>query len=103
MAELLILEFEGRGVDDYHKVNGILGIDMSSDEGDWPKGLRTHIAGPTEKGLAVIEVWESKAEQEDFMHSRLGPALGQAGMPEPSRAEWAPLETHRNPRSTASV
>jgi hypothetical protein len=37
-------------------------------------------------------VWESQSAQADFMESRLGPALGKAGLPEPSRAEWMPVK-----------
>ncbi len=36
----------------------------------------------------VIEVWDSQASQGAFMTSRLGPALGQAGVPAPIRVEW---------------
>jgi hypothetical protein len=38
--------------------------------------------------LVVVEVWESRAAQEEFLNSRLGAALQQAGVPEPSRMEW---------------
>jgi hypothetical protein len=50
MSELLLLEFEGFGADVYERVNGLLGINMDSGEGDWPAGLHTHLAGPTEGG-----------------------------------------------------
>jgi hypothetical protein len=40
----------------------------------------------------VLEVWDSQEAQAAFMESRLGPALGKAGMPEPSRAEWLSVE-----------
>jgi len=38
--------------------------------------------------FAVIEIWESQAAQGAFMESKLGPALGKVGLPEPSRVEW---------------
>ena len=38
--------------------------------------------------LVVVEVWESQEAQSEFMTSRLGPALGKANAPQPSRAEW---------------
>jgi hypothetical protein len=37
--------------------------------------------------LVVFEVWDSQESQGAFMASRLGPALGQAGLPEPARVE----------------
>ena len=45
MAEGLILEFEGVGREEYEAVNGRLGIEMESGEGDWPAGLLFHAGG----------------------------------------------------------
>jgi hypothetical protein len=98
MAELFVLEFEGFDKDMYKKVNDALGIDMDSGEGDWPKGLLVHSAGQTAKGWMVTEVWESRADQENFMNSRLGAALQKVGVDKPpTRAEWTSLHTHRQP------
>jgi hypothetical protein len=99
MAELLILEFEGFGESDYEKVNEILGVDQSSDEGNWPPGIISHTAGATEDGWIVIEVWETREDQDEFMKTRLGPALQQAGVTKPpKRAEWSKAKSHRSPR-----
>lgn len=38
--------------------------------------------------MVVVEVWESQAAQEEFMHSQLGPAFAQAKVPNPTRVEW---------------
>ena len=64
---------------------------MDSGEGDWPAGLHTHLAGPTEGGgWIVIEVWESQEDQDAFMQSRLGGALHNAGVTRPpKRQEWS--------------
>jgi hypothetical protein len=99
MAELLILEFEGFGEADYAKVNEILGIDQTSDEGDWPAGIVSHTAGPTEDGWIVVEVWETREDQDEFMKTRLGSALQQAGVDKPpKRADWSKAKSHRSPR-----
>ena len=79
MSELLILEFEGFGAKDYDKVNDLLGINQDTGEGDWPAGLHTHMAGPTEGGgWIVVEVWETQADQDAFMKytSRSSAAAG---------------------------
>src|ERR1700760_950342 len=78
MAEGLILEFDGFGVDQYQRVNELLGIDMDSGEGDWPAGLLSHTGGTKEGGLVVFELWSSRADQERFLSERLGPALAPA-------------------------
>jgi hypothetical protein len=89
MAEAIILEFTSPDAAAlYSTVNGILGIDSTTGKGDWPAGILSHAAGVNDDAFVVFEVWESKAQQEEFMNSRLGPALGQAGAPEPARVEW---------------
>jgi hypothetical protein len=98
MADGLILEFEGFGVDTYEQVNGLLGIDMASGDGDWPAGMLAHTGGAKEGGWVVFEVWASQADQERFMTERLGPALAQAGIEgPPARVEWIEVAAHRNP------
>jgi len=100
MAVIFVLEFEGFGADAYDRVNQGLGINMDSGEGDWPPGLHTHLAGPTEGGgWIVVEVWESQEDQDEFMKTRLGPALHKAGVTgAPKRAEWSKPRAHHTPK-----
>jgi hypothetical protein len=95
MSEVLILEFEGGTADQYLAVNKILGVDSKTGEGDWPAPLQSHIAALGAAGLVVVEEWESQDAQAAFM-ARLGPALGQAGVPQPSRMEWLSLLGRHN-------
>jgi hypothetical protein len=98
MADGLILEFDGFGVEKYEQVNGLLGIDMYSGEGDWPAGMLAHTGGAKDGGWVVFEVWASQADQEAFMRDRLGPALAEAGIEgPPARVEWIEVAAHRNP------
>jgi len=97
MADVLILEFDAVSTAQYDQVNETLGIDMASGAGDWPAGLLSHTGAASESGgLAVVEVWESQQHQEEFMNTRLGPALGKSGIPEPRRAEWLTLAGHQH-------
>jgi hypothetical protein len=92
MADGLIIEFQGVDRSQYEAVNEQLGMDMESGTGDWPVGMLSHAAGTSDTGaFTVIEVWESQAAQGKFMESRLGPALGAAGVSAPSRITWVPL------------
>jgi hypothetical protein len=92
MAEGLILEFAGVGVDEYRAVNAALGIDPETGAGEWPPGLTFHAGGATASGLLVFEVWESRDAQGRFMQERLGPAMQQGGITaQPSRVEWIAL------------
>ena len=90
MAEVLILEFADATEDQYLAVNKVLGIDVTTGEGDWPPPLYSHTAAFGDAGLVVVEVWESQAAQAEFM-ARLGPALGEVGVPQPSRMQWQTL------------
>ena len=97
MAELLILEFEGIGKDEYDAVNGKLGLDMQTGEGDWPEGLLVHTAGTDEGGNFVVsEVWSSREAQADFMQKRLGEALAAGGVTSQPTVRWIPLIALQN-------
>jgi len=89
MAEVLVLEFSAQGaVDLYHKVSGHMGLDPSTGSGDWPNGLLSHVGGLDGNELIVVEEWESKGDQEQFMSNRLGPALQAQNAPPPRRVAW---------------
>lgn len=97
MAEALILEFEGYGVDEYERVNGILGIDMQTGEGDWPEGLLLHSASIKPGGFLIYELWASQEDQQRFMDERLGKALQEGGIEgPPARSEWLDVQSHHN-------
>jgi hypothetical protein len=83
VADVIVLEFSApNAVDIYNKVNHILGFEH------WPKGMLSHTAGEAGDRLVVVEVWASKADQEEFVRAQLGPAFAQAGAPQPSNVEW---------------
>jgi hypothetical protein len=89
MAELLILEFSApEAVELYNQVNKLIGLDPSTGSGDWPSGLISHQVGADGDTLMVVETWESRTAQEEFMRTRLVPAFGQAHVPPPARVTW---------------
>ena len=96
MSVALILEFDGVSVEQYHEVNGYLGIDPRTNEGDWPAGMVSHTgAMGNHDNFVVFELWDSQDDQQAFMESRLGAALGRAGVSQPSRSEWLEVQGHR--------
>ena len=95
MSEALVLEFSGVSAEQYKKVNAILGVDPTTGEGDWPAGLTSHTGASHGDDFMVFEIWDSQDAARDFMETRLGAAMGQAGVPQPRRAEWLTLEGHR--------
>ena len=97
MAYGLIYEFPSSvGAQEYHAVNEKLGIDSDDPKSEWPEGLLTHTSGKTSDGVFwLYEVWESKAKQDAFMNSRLGPALGALGVPAPIQVIELELINHQ--------
>jgi hypothetical protein len=101
MAELLITEIDGIGETEYDQVNAELGIDTDG-SGAWPDGLISHTAATTERGLIVIEIWESREAQEAEM-PKLGAAIQKTGLQEkPMRANWSKLKAHVIPDKATS-
>jgi quinol monooxygenase YgiN len=45
-----------------------------------PKGLLYHVAGPSQDGFCVVEVWESREAMDAFFAASLGAALAKAGI-----------------------
>jgi hypothetical protein len=58
-----------------------------------PDGLIVHVAGPTDEGVRIIDVWESEDAWQRFRSERLDPAiaeLGGPGRPEPTFRDLHP-------------
>lgn len=59
-----------------------------------PVGLMLHVAGPTEEGFRVIDVWESEEAWQRFLTERLDPAIAALGgpfRPEPTFRDLHPV------------
>lgn len=42
---------------------------------DMPTGLIIHVAGPTDEGVRIIDIWETEQEYRSFQAERLQPLL----------------------------
>ena len=98
MPEAVSYEFTGVSDADYAAVSRHLNIDPETETGDWPPGLLSHAAGTADDGAFIVaEVWSSRADQAAFMNSRLGPALGAAGVTVVPDVRWVPLVAYHVP------
>jgi hypothetical protein len=94
----IVYEFKGVDKQQYDAVNEKLGIDIAGGTGEWPAGLTSHAAGTaTDGGFFVMEVWDSKAQQEAWMAGRLGEALGAIGVPAPVRVSELDIAGYATP------
>jgi hypothetical protein len=57
--------------DMYDAINKEMGVSGES----LPKGLIAHYAAPTDNGMLIFDVWETRADFEDFAATMLGPAM----------------------------
>jgi hypothetical protein len=96
MSAALFFEFNGVSAREYRAVNRLLELDPNTGDGAWPVGLRSHTGAANDDGFVVFEVWDSQEAQADWMATRLGPALGQVGLPEPKRVQWLSVVGHYN-------
>jgi hypothetical protein len=97
MAVGFVMQFSGVGNDDYDAAMRNLELESPAVTGvanDWPIGIISHTAGPTDKGWCVVDIWESQERFDSFMTSRLGPAMGKAGLPEPQVTPFEVYNRH---------
>jgi hypothetical protein len=82
MPICLIMQFAGMKSNTYAAVMDKLGLQSSTP--NWPKGIMSHVAGNTNDGFWVVDVWESQQDFDAFMNSRLKPAFDAVGgLPQP--------------------
>ncbi len=75
---------------------------------DWentekPAGFISHVAGPGPNGWLVIDVWESEADFQAFVQTRLGAAMAEAAGGQPPAIEPVFFPVHNMDRVAATV
>ncbi len=80
-----IYDVPGATLEQYDQVDERVGPEK-------PEGVHAHIAGMTDDGLKVIEVWDSPEHIDRYMEQGLGQALQDAQVPEPRVTEF---EVHK--------
>lgn len=94
MAICRIYEVPGGTLEHYNAVN-----ERMNDSDEPPAGSILHVAGATDDGLRVVELWESAEDIERYFE-RLGPALQEVGVPEPKVTEFEVHNVERNPAAS---
>jgi hypothetical protein len=81
MAIGVLFELQGATREQYdHISRGLTNGGELNSPGDWPvEGLLAHVAGPTENGWRVVDVWESEEAFQRF-GEQLAPQLQEAGV-----------------------
>ena len=77
-----IYDVQGATLDQYDEVSNKIGTDK-------PDGVHAHIAGATDGGIKVIEVWDSEDHVNRYMEEGgLGQAMQEAQVPEPKITQF---------------
>jgi hypothetical protein len=80
MSIVIVLEIPGATTDQYDRVNELMGFTARITS---PTGLISHVCAVTDEGLLICDVWRSQEELDDFVQSRVGPAMQEIGAREP--------------------
>lgn len=81
----VILDFPGGTLDQYDEVIGKMGLTRG---GAGPPAALFHWATQTDKGLRVIDVWESREAFDRFAQEQIGPYSQEVGMPGPPQTTF---------------
>ena len=60
-------------------------------DGNIPKGAVFHVAGFDKNGIRVTDIWESEADCNNFVQSRLMPGVAQIGVTSQPKVEFYPV------------
>lgn len=80
----ILFEASGMTADQYDQIIKKL---EEKDAGN-PAGRSYHVAGPTDGGFRVVDVWDSQEEFNTFMQNSLGPIFGEMGLQPPTMSTW---------------
>jgi heme-degrading monooxygenase HmoA len=90
VSVMVIIEAPGFTVEQYDQVNETMGVSRVADV----PGLISHVAGPTDDGLLVVDVWESAEAFQGFVENRLMPAFQEVGVSGGSEPRVLPVHNH---------
>jgi hypothetical protein len=79
MAIMMKLKVPGGTLEQYDRLNDVLGIHGDTDA---PEGLVSHLCGATDDGVLIVDVWDSEESLNAFFETRLGAAMHEVGVPE---------------------
>jgi hypothetical protein len=83
MAFVQLLEFHGGTLQEWQAIHKEVAPD-----GILAPGALFHVAGPTEDGWRVVNVWESDEAFQTFFRERLLPIIQKAGVQPPQATVW---------------
>jgi hypothetical protein len=95
MAVGMLLAGEAVTKDTYTQLTEKMFGNYPMREDQSPDGLIVHTAGQADTGWYVYDLWESQEKFQQFVDSKLGPALAELGIgvDNPPKPQFFPIET----------
>jgi hypothetical protein len=97
MSVAVQMDFDGATLDQYDAVIQKMGL--TGDEGA-PGGLY-HWVAATDRGIRVVDVWESREQFERFAEEQIGPYTQEVGIPAPPEIKF--YDVHNTMREAAAA
>lgn len=85
MTVAVQLEFRGTTLEHYDRINETIG---RLPGGPAPNHELFHWVTGTDDGFLVVDVWDSRADFEAFLHDRLEPAFTEVGVSAPPEIRY---------------
>lgn len=86
MSVVMSMNWAGVTPEQYEVVRETVGWEESA-----PVGGEVHVAWFDERGLRVLDVWESEQAFQTFLAERLAPAIEKAGIQGTPETDFSPL------------
>jgi hypothetical protein len=88
MPIVMIMRWEGMTAEQYDAMRREVNL-----EADPPSGGKLHVAAFDERGLVVVDLWDSPEAFNAFVETRLMPAVGKLGLPGRPDVQMASVHT----------
>jgi hypothetical protein len=86
VATVMLLRWQDVTEEQYEQARDKVGW-----EADVPKGAKLHVAGFSNDGLTVVDVWESEEAFQAFAEERLMPAVKEIGIESDPNVAFYPM------------
>lgn len=85
MAVAIEMNFSGATMDQYDQIRQKMGL---TPNGATPPGALFHWVAPSDDGMRVVDVWESREAYDQFAQEQIGPYSAEVGITEPPEARF---------------
>jgi len=90
MPVLVTMDWAGVTEEQYDAARNLINLNLGSDA---PEGGMFHVSAITDKGVCVVDIWESAEEFQAFIDDQVMPIVQQLGIEGEPRVKTHPVHT----------